>query len=538
MFTIVEPVPPAVKPAPAPADRNHFVIVGERLNISADGKRFKAFFMTPGVVNYEDVPDGGQELLRKPTIDAALDSLIGDPLTIGHVKTTVTDTTNIANGKVDKAYFDPESGWYCCEGPVDTDQARQHIKEGWGVSVGTRVLEFGAPGHWLNNPYDREITKLRFHHLALVDPSKKPRFEDATIRLNSTHRPMSLKWIRKLLGNAGEQPREETSDLPHDTKIDVGEGKTATIGELVALEHAATAAERANHCHALGADDYIEHEGVRYHVGTLVKHYHGASKLPAGGKELPNTAAGARAEVEDAELALHLADREVSEAKKLAEADGATDEHKKHHAEKVASHASAVDRHNKAVQHHASFMTRPNTAVEAQTAVVDALAAAAAAKTAAEAAKVEADRENATTEIKSKAEKLAVTAAVSARLAADAQALLDGIVARDNAAEAAKVATPPAAAAQPTEAEIKAKAEKDRLEAEQRAQETERLHAAELQKERENARARGAAAFEILGTARETASTRVAAPSPMTGTLQAKLERGRQLYGSGSAGNN
>ena len=63
-----------------------------------------------------------------------------------------------------------------------------------------------------------------------------------------------------------------------------------------------------------------------------------------------------------------------------------------------------------------------------------------------------------------------------------------------------------------------------------RLAEVERLHAAELETERANARARGAASFHILGTARERQVE--AKPQPMTHTLEAGLARGQELFGS------
>ena len=280
--------------------------------------------MTPGIVNYSDLKDGGKELLRKETIDDALPTLASDPLTMGHIPTSVADTTEFENGKIDKWEFDPENGWFCCEGSVETEQAREAIRKGWGISGGTRVLEFGPGGYWLNNKYDREIKRLKFHHLALVEPGLKPRFEDAAIRLNSTTHTSMFKWIKNLAGKAGEKPTEQVQDLAPTTRLDLGDGKSATIAELVDFE-------RANHCHAVAGEDYIEHEGVRYHCGTLISHF--KEKMAAGhhtpersNNETPKQKA--EREVSEATSALALAKTALATADEVAARPNATEDDK------------------------------------------------------------------------------------------------------------------------------------------------------------------------------------------------------------------
>ena len=279
--------------------------------------------MTQGIVDYSDLKDGGKELLRKPTIDDALPTLDGDPLTIGHIPTSVADTSEYENGKIDKWGFDPETGWHFCEGTVETEQARKAIRDGWGISIGTRVLEFGPGGQWLNNRYDREIKRLKFHHLALVEPGLKPRFEDAAIRLNSTTHTSMFKWIRTLAGKAGEQKTEQASDLTPDTKLDLGNGKSATLKELVD-------AERANHCHAVAAEDYIEADGVRYHCGTLISNFkekanavHHVPTPERANAETPKEKA--EREVNEAKSALDLAKTALATADEAAARPNATE---------------------------------------------------------------------------------------------------------------------------------------------------------------------------------------------------------------------
>jgi hypothetical protein len=207
------------------------------------------------------------DLLRKETIDLCLKSMEGAVLTVDHPSVDVIKSRNFADvshGVVDKVSYDVDSGWYVCEGTVETDAARNRIAEGDGVSCGFSVVERANGGMWHNIPYTQEDTRIEFHHLAIVPPHKKPRFEDADIRLNAK-KPMNIaKWIKTKL--VGETKTEEAHELPLDTKIDLGEGKSATIQEMID-------SERINAVHQIGEDDYIEHEGVKYHAKTLIDHF-------------------------------------------------------------------------------------------------------------------------------------------------------------------------------------------------------------------------------------------------------------------------
>ena len=241
------------------------LIWSERVNLVSSGKRFKCFFMEPGLVNYRDVKGGDVELIKKEAIDEALNTLIGCPLTIGHIPTSINDFKDVANGYIDHAEYDADKGWFVCEGSVDTEEAREMIRKHKGVSVGTKLntRDFGPGGTWHNIPYGREIKRFKFHHLAIVPPDQRPRFEDAEIRLNTKSNNIMIKWFKSL---TSVSKSEQVNELAPSSRIDIGDGKTATLLEMIECE-------RANACHSVHHDDHIEHEGVRYNVGHLIRSF-------------------------------------------------------------------------------------------------------------------------------------------------------------------------------------------------------------------------------------------------------------------------
>lgn len=229
----------------------------ERLNIAPSGKRFRCNFIEPGLVSYTDC--GGEvELLRQETIEAALHTALGNPLTVGHVRTNkiVTD----AHGRIENVGRDPVTGWFFADGTVETDEARARIRSNEKPSCGYTVTSFGPGGVWHNMRYAREITGIKFHHLAIVE---NPRYEGAKYRLNSKNppamkNPFKFIWDRiKPAAEAGGQPVTERAEaeVAADATVEVG-GKPVRLNDLV---DAYSNPARAND---ITAESEIEYTGV------------------------------------------------------------------------------------------------------------------------------------------------------------------------------------------------------------------------------------------------------------------------------------
>lgn len=222
------------------------VDVEARLNVAADGKRFHCDFIREGPVYFADK---GVEVLRRETILANLQTFIGKPLTIEHIdpRMNVTDPAvfaTVAHGRIDNVGFDKETGWFFCEGDVTTDQGRDAAGR-MSPSCGYNVLGKGAGGRWNNLPYERELTAIEFHHLALT--TKRPRYEEADFRLNAVTNPkgdiIMFKFLRKLVpAKAGDQPVTEEVEIPSDTTIKLANGKEVRLNAVI---EAHTTAEEA-----------------------------------------------------------------------------------------------------------------------------------------------------------------------------------------------------------------------------------------------------------------------------------------------------
>ena len=190
---------------------NEFIPLNLRLNyVGEEKKRFLCKFINPGLVSYAEQKNGGIELLRKETIDAAKGSFEGCPLQVRHDDPTV-------HGKVEKVYFNDADGWYYAEGTVETDEARKAIDKGYKVSCGYRVNSLKPGGKFNNIDFKQEIASITFDHMALVT---KPRYQESGIRWNGLK-----EWFVKKLG-LGE-------DAESDIEIEVN-GKSIKLNDLVA----------------------------------------------------------------------------------------------------------------------------------------------------------------------------------------------------------------------------------------------------------------------------------------------------------------
>ncbi len=249
--------------------------IDERLNIAAPcGKRFRAEFIAPGLINYADC-GGGIEYLPKETIDEALNSIIGVPLTVRH-----PSAQGLEHGAADKAEYDAALGMYFAEGTVDTDAARDRINAKEKPSVGFSILERTGPGVYNNIAYDSKITRIVFHHLAIVP---NPRLEGSNIRLNSKSTPVMtnpFKYFKTIFkknaAGADETTREETS-VPHDTEIEVG-GKAVRLNAIADAYRAKM--KKTTVPAVLKGDDIIVIDGAEVRLNDAMQAFTEAN--PAG----------------------------------------------------------------------------------------------------------------------------------------------------------------------------------------------------------------------------------------------------------------
>ena len=206
--------------------------------------KFSCKMIEPGIISYLNTPEKDVVLIRKETIDRCIESARQNPLTLGHIDiTNEAPDEDVANGRVIEVRYNAADGWYYVDGYGETEQAKNLIRRGYKPSCAFRekkvaINTTGLRYHGFH--YDKEITELEFHHLAIV---QRPRFEDAIFRLNSLIPMKSIfTLVRELVtrknkadgspeldaaGKPVEVRSTETIALDGDTEVTVGEGAAA-----------------------------------------------------------------------------------------------------------------------------------------------------------------------------------------------------------------------------------------------------------------------------------------------------------------------
>lgn len=114
-------------------------------------------------------------------LDKFVHTLRNKPVTINH-KDNIGDDDKV--GEVFNVWFNPEDGWYWCDGII-TDETAQNLIQNkkWSVSCSYDFTKYDDNGGTENNiPYDIEFLDGEFNHLAIVN---NPRYEGANIVFNS-----------------------------------------------------------------------------------------------------------------------------------------------------------------------------------------------------------------------------------------------------------------------------------------------------------------------------------------------------------------
>ena len=205
-----------VSTSPAP-ETTYRVTSPERHNAKAWARKFEARLLEPGIISYEDMGCGKAYLTRE-TIENSAHTFIGRPLILTpklrHKKVAPKDLEKEARGYITDTYWGPD-GWLWAKGICHDDEAKEAINRVGFCSCAYDVVRAGTGGEYHAIPYHEEILEFSGEHLAIVD---KPRYEGATIRLNSkTKNTMNpIKWIKKIASrqNATEAPAAPAAAAP------------------------------------------------------------------------------------------------------------------------------------------------------------------------------------------------------------------------------------------------------------------------------------------------------------------------------------
>ncbi len=223
----------------------------EKHNAKQFPQKYYARHMQPGIAKYADetiLVDTGQ-------MQAMMPSAIGKPVYVLHNDVILETLKEDMHGIISGSFYNDLDGWAWFEFMAIDDIAFQAIANKWSVSNAYIPTESGPAGEWHNCPYDRQILNGEFTHLAIVPD---PRYEGACIfsadefksyqaalreRLGELQNSKSQSEGKKTM-KLWKNKKEEVTTVDEDTMVELQNGKSASVKEMVAALELRNAEEK------------------------------------------------------------------------------------------------------------------------------------------------------------------------------------------------------------------------------------------------------------------------------------------------------
>lgn len=189
-------------------------------------------------------------LINGESIKKMAPSFVGKPVYVNHQDVDIENLQAEADGYVTDSFYNTLDGWLWAKFIVVSDKGHDAIRKGWSVSNAYSPSTTSTGGTHHNVLYDREITNGVFNHLAIVN---NPRYESAKIFTTAefkAYQAAKEAELKELQNSKGakkmkffKNKREEVQELDADTLIELENGKTVSVSEMI---NAVTEKEKKN----------------------------------------------------------------------------------------------------------------------------------------------------------------------------------------------------------------------------------------------------------------------------------------------------
>lgn len=252
-------------------------------NAKEEPKVFYCKHIAPGVCAYEDETI----LIGEETLKEMDKTFAGKPIYVNHQQVNLENLQEEADGYVAESFYLPEDGCHWAKMIIVSDKGQEAIRKGWKVSNAYVPDEFGIGGEWHNIPYNREIMKGHYTHLALVD---NPRYEEAEVmtpeqfKMYKEEKRAQLKELENTKGEGKtmfklfKKTEVTNSDDLSKVMVELSNGSAVSIGEMVnsveaKLKKEEEAKNKCNEADVL--DKVVKVNGEDMTVADLIKEYEG-----------------------------------------------------------------------------------------------------------------------------------------------------------------------------------------------------------------------------------------------------------------------
>lgn len=252
-------------------------------NAKEEPKIFYCKHIAPGVCAYADETI----LIGEETLKEMDKTFAGKPIYVNHQEVNLENLQEEADGYVAESFYLPEDGCHWAKMIIVSDKGQEAVRKGWKVSNAYIPDEFGIGGEWHNIPYNREIMKGHYTHLALVD---NPRYEEAEImtpeqfKMYKEEKRAQLKELENTKGEGKtmfklfKKTEVTNSDDLSKVMVELSNGSAVSIGEMVnsveaELKKEEEAKNKCNEADVL--DKVVKVNGEDMTVADLIKEYEG-----------------------------------------------------------------------------------------------------------------------------------------------------------------------------------------------------------------------------------------------------------------------
>ena len=249
-------------------------------NAKEEPKIFYCKHIAPGVCAYADETILiGEEALKEMDKTFA-----GKPIYVNHQPVNLENLQEEADGYVAESFYLPEDGCHWAKMIIVSDKGQEAIRKGWKVSNAYVPDEFGVGGEWHNIPFNREIMKGHYTHLALVD---NPRYEEAEVmtpeqfKMYKEEKRAQLKELENTKGEGKtmfklfKKAEVTNSDDLSKVMVELSDGSAVSIGEMVNSVEEKLKAEELEKKDACHNEDVLEKvvkvNGEDMKVSDLIK---------------------------------------------------------------------------------------------------------------------------------------------------------------------------------------------------------------------------------------------------------------------------
>ncbi len=247
----------------------------------ARGEVYYGIHFYPGLAQYENKQ---KVFLNENTLRDMDSTFAACPVFVEHVNEVEQNLDELrkeADGWVVESFFNQADGKHWVKFVIVSEQGKQAVRKGMKLSNCYVANDFGPGGRWNGIPYEQEITKATYEHLAIVS---NPRYEESVIMNPEQFKKYNeekLSELKRISNSIKEKPKmvfnwfkKEKVESPELEAMSVTlplSGKEVSIVRLI--NEADEMEKKKGEPQMANMDHHVEMDGKKMTVNELMGAY-------------------------------------------------------------------------------------------------------------------------------------------------------------------------------------------------------------------------------------------------------------------------